>query len=298
MLRLFHRPGEKLLVHRFPRDIPPGDAISVEIGGVEKSLLDVASPVIRPPLRRPSQERQKRFTLVEMEFGQMVIAHELRVNLTTSEVFLIGQIHSALVLEPQILTPYRTTLTTYYLRKGKKKVLHAYYQSAGHPFVNIDRVLEGYDRVYCVDTNTAINSSGQKVAVTTALAVKTKKLGDCALHIYSDYTIQVVAHDPPPGNPELHGIWSVLGHLVRDHPELLEGRLAIITDTEFGMVKAWHERTESFYDGHRLPDGVDIFYATADAGSEEFLPNQLMRVCDSLSAKKLRELIACGEFLQ
>ena len=58
------------------------------------------------------------------------------------------------------------------------------------------------------------------------------------------------------------------------------------------MVKAWNERTEPFYDGHRLPDGVDIFYATADAGSEEFMPNRLMRACDSLSAKKLREVIA------
>ena len=50
-------------------------------------------------------------------------------------------------------------------------------------------------------------------------------------------------------------------------------------------------RSEPFYDGHRLPDGVDIFYASADAGSEEFLPNQLMRTCDSLSTRKLREML-------
>ncbi len=291
MLRLFQRSEDKLFVHRFPRDLPPSEALSVEIGGVEKYQVDTAGPVIRPPILRPNQHRQKRFTLVEMEFGQKVIAHELRVNFTTSEVLLIGQIHSTLILEPQVLIPCRSTLTTYYARKGKKKVLHAYFQSSGHPFINIDRVLEGYDRVYCIDTNTAINRSGQKVAVTTALAAKARRVGESAVHIGSDYTIQVVARDPPPGNPELHGIWSVLGFLVRDHPGLVEGRLAIITDTELGMVKAWHERTEPFYGGHRLPYGVDIFYATADAGSEEFMPNQLMRVCDSLSARKLREVI-------
>jgi hypothetical protein len=83
----------------------------------------------------------------------------------------------------------------------------------------------------------------------------------------------------------------VLGFVVKNHPELLDGRLAIITDTEFGMIKPWHERTAPFYDGHKLPEGVDIFYATADAGGEEFLPNRLMRLCDSLSARKLREVL-------
>lgn len=292
MLSLLHRPGDRILVQRFPQDIKPGESLSVEIGGVEKELLDAAGLVLRPPKRQENQVRQKRFTLVEMDFGQKVIVHELQVNFTTSEVYLIGQIHSALVLAPQLLTPSRSTLTTYYPRKGKKKVLHAYFQGAGHPFLNIDRVLESYDRVYCMDTNTATNRNGETVAVTTALAAKSKRIGDIAVHVESDHTIQVVAHAPPPGNPELHGIWLVLESLYKDHPELLEGRIAIITDTELGKIKAWNERTEPFYAGHKLPDGVDIFYATADAGSEEFMPNLLIRTCDSLSTQKLREVIA------
>lgn len=282
---------DKLFVHRFPPDIPPGEEVSVEIGGVNSELLDTNGPVIRPPNRQPNQKRQERCTLLEMEFGQKITPHELQVNLTTSEVFLIGQIYSPLVLTPQILIPRRWALTTYYARTGKRKMLHAYFQNAGHPFIKIEQVLEAYDRVICVDTNTAINRIGQKVAVTTALVAKADRLGEIAVRIGADHTIQVVAHDPPPGNPELHGIWSVLGFLVREHPKLVEGKIAIITDTEYGKVRAWHERTEPFYDGHRLPNGVDIFYATADAGSEEFLPNLLMRACDSLSAKMLREVI-------
>lgn len=291
MLTLIHKPGDKLFVHRFPREMPPGEVISVKIGGVESQLLDATGLVIRPQRRQPNQKRQERFTLLEMEFGQKVIAQALQVNFATAEVFLTGQIYSALILTPQILIPRRSTLSTYYARKGKKKLLHAYFQSDGHPFIKIDRVLENYDQVLCVDTNSAINPKGQRVAVTTALVAKSRRLGEIAIHTGADHTIQVVAHDPPPGNPELHGIWSVLGFLVKDHPKLVAGRIAIITDTEFGMVKTWNDRTESFYDGHKLPDGVDIFYATADAGSEEFMPNLLMRTCDSLSAKKLREVI-------
>ncbi len=269
-------------------------SVSVELGGTNSQLLDIHGFSVKSIRAQPNQKRQVRFTRLEMDFEQLVVAHELHVNLTTAEVFLIGRVHSPLVLSPQMLVPSRSRLSTYYKRKDKEKLINAYFQGAGHPSLSIERVLGSYDRVFCVDTNTSVTGSGRRVSVTTALTVTSKKLTELMAHVTSDFEIQVVAHDPPLGNPELHGIWSMLGFLVKNHPKLLEGRLAIITDTEFGKLKAWQDRTEPFYDGHRLPDGVDIFYATADAGSEEFMPNKLMRACDSLSSAKLREILAQG----
>ena len=266
----------------------------MELSGTNSQLFDIDGFAIKATRAQPNQRRQERFTRLEMEFEQQVIAQELRVNLTTAEVFLIGQIHSPLVLSPQVLVPSRSTLSTYYKRKGKDKLIYAYFQGAGYPTLSIEQVLGSYDRVFCVDTNTGFTRGGQKVSVTTAIASISKQLTEMTAHITSDFEVQVVVHDPPPGNPELHGIWSMLEFLVKNHPALLEGRLAIITDTEFGMVKAWQDRTEPFYNGHCLPDGVDIFYATADAGSEEFMPNRLMRACDSLSSTKLRKLLSNG----
>lgn len=291
LLRPIHNPKDRVFVQKFPHDIKAGTELSVEIGNVEAELLNASGAVIQPPKRQANQTRQQRFTLLNMEFGQRIVAHELHVNLTTTEVFLVGQIYSPLILSPQILVPLRSTLTTYYARKGKKKVLHAYFQESGHPYIRIDRVLEKYDRVLCVDTNNAIKPNGQKVAVTTALVAKSTRLAEVAMHTGADHIVQFVALDPPPGNPELHGIWTILGHLVEKYPELVASRIAIITDTEFGMVKAWNDRSQPFYDGHMLPADVDIFYATADTGSEEFVPNMLMRACDSLSTQKLREVL-------
>ena len=131
--------------------------------------------------------------------------------------------------------------------------------------------------------------------MTTAITVISKRIGDSALHVSSDNTIELAATDIPAGNLEVQGIWLMLAHLWKNHPHLLQGKLAIITDTELGKVRAWNDRTEPFYDGHRLPEGVDIFYASADVGSEEFLTNKLMKTCDSLSTRKLRELGASGE---
>ena len=76
MLRL-QGPRDKLFVHRFPPDIPPGEEVRVEIGGVNSELLDTNGPVIRPPKRQPNQKRQKRFTLLEMEFGQEIVVVKL-----------------------------------------------------------------------------------------------------------------------------------------------------------------------------------------------------------------------------
>lgn len=290
MLRLEPTPGHRNFVHRFPPDMPPGEVLSVTISNVKKGMLDSDSLIIKP-LKQPRQQRQARSTLVEMEFGQRVIVQELRVDLTTAEISVVGRLHSTVFLYPQLLVPRRSTLTTYYERKGKQKILHAYFQGPGHAFINIDRVFELYDRVYCVDTNTAVVRNGSRVSVTTAISVTSKNIGNSAIHISSDTTIELVATDPPPGNPEVHGIWMMLSHMWKNHPQLLQGRLAIITDTELGKVKAWNERAEPFYDGYRLPDGVDIFYASADVGSEEFLPNQLIRTCDSFSTRKLREML-------
>lgn len=290
MLRLEPTLGHRTFVHKFPSNMPPGEALSVTIGDIKKGLLDSNSLIIKPH-KQPKQKRQARSTLVEMEFGQRVIVQELRVDLTTAEISVVGHLHSTVFLYPQLLVPQRSNLTTYYERKGKKKILHAYFQGPGHAFANIDRVFELYDRVYCVDTNTEVARNGSLIAVTTAITVTSKKIGDSAIHISSDNTIELVATDPPPGNPEVHGIWMMLAHTWKNHPQLLQGKLAIITDTELGKIKAWNERVEPFHDGHMLPDGVDIFYASADAGSEEFLPNQLMRTCDSLSTRKLREML-------
>lgn len=281
--------NQEVFTHRFPSDMRPGKVLSVNVGGVKKGLLDTSSPIAKP-FKRPKQERESRSTLVEMEFEQSVIVQELRINFGTGEISVVGRLDSVLFLNSQSLVPSKTTLTTYFEGKRRKKVLHSYFQGSGQPFLSIDRVFGLYDRVYCVDTNTATGRDGSKVAVTTAITVTSEQVGDVGVHISSDHTIELVAIDPPAGNPELHGIWMLLARLWENHPHLLQGRLAIITDTELGKIKAWNERIEPFYDGHMLPGGIDIFYASADVGSEEFLPNRLMKACDSLSTQKLQQM--------
>ena len=71
MITLKPTPGRNNFVHRFPLDVPPGEVISVTIGGLKKGLLDSNSLIVRP-FKLPKQQRQERSTLVEMEFGQKI----------------------------------------------------------------------------------------------------------------------------------------------------------------------------------------------------------------------------------
>lgn len=280
---------QKCFVHKFPSDMPPGKLLCVTIGGVKKGLFDSGGSILKP-FKKPKNERKVRSTLIEMEFDQKIIAQEVRVNLATAEISVFGRLDSNIFLYPQLLAPHKSTLTTYFDRKNGKKILHAYFCGPGQAFITIDRVLAKYDRVYCVDTNSAIGRNDSRISVTTAISMVPNRVGDHVVRADSGNTIELVAIDPPPGNPEVRGIWMMLAHLWKVHPHLLQGRLAIITDTELGKVKAWNDRTEPFFEGFPLPEGVDIFYASADAGSEEFLPNRLMRLCDALSTQKLRQM--------
>lgn len=286
------RSQDWVVVQRFPKDIRPMKMVSVELADVKQYLLNVDGLALRKG-KSMKEKRQTRYSLLEMEFTQSVLAREVRLNMSTSEVLLIGQIDSPLILTAQVLTPSNSNLTTYFKREGgKKKVLNAFYYGARNPHINIDRALESYDRILCVDTNTGIGWQGQRIAVTTAIAAKLERIGRVAAQLKSDFTVQVVDKDPPPGNAEIHGIANVISHLNHNVPNSLDGRVAIITDTEFSQIKAWSRRTQPFYNGQNLPDDVDIFYATADSGSDEFMVNKMMRACDVESSKKLRKVLA------
>lgn len=284
-----HSSGQQLFVQQFPLNAPPGKVIKLTLDGVQSSLLDTSGSMIKP-FKKPKQQREPRSITVEIEFEEAIVAQEVKVDFSTGEIFVVGKVNSAIFLYPQILMPSRSTITTAYDKKKGKKLINFYFQGPGHAFFGIDRIFKFYDRVYCIDTNTRVSAAGVTIAVTTAITVTSENIGDKGIHITSDHTIQLISNDPPSGNPELHGIWMLLARVWQNHPHLLEGRLAIITDTELGKIRGWNERVEPFYDGNMLPRGVDIFYASADVGSEEYLPNRLMKACDSLSTKKLEEI--------
>lgn len=281
---------DEVVIERFPPEMPAAQVVEITINDVKKTMLNAEGLVLLTPQCQPSQKRQERFSRLEIDFGKKVKLREMHINISTSLITCIGQLDSPLVLNNIPLFDTRSTLTTYYKRKNKNKILHAYFYLEGSHFLGIDKILSEYDQIFCFDTNCATTPDNKKIAVTTAIIAKPQSIAQSALFLGETTEYQSVAYDPP-GNPEIYGIWMCFCHIYKEQPALLGNKIALITDTEYGLIKDWQTRSSPFFNGMNLPEGIDIFYATSDAGGDEFMPNRLIKKCDQLSANKIRELL-------
>ncbi len=290
--RMLEGGNDQILLHRFPSDMQPAQIVELTISGVISKLLNAEGLALTLPKKQKNNVKIERFSTIKIDFGQKFKIQSLHANLTTSEITCIGQPNSPIIIRSTPPSSAKATLITYYKKEnGKNKILHAYFNIPGRHYLQIEKALSIYDQIFCIDTNSKTTKDGRVVSVTTAIIGSPKTLADSALWIGETVEYQAVAYDPP-GNPEIYGIWMCFCHIYKDRPDLLKDKIALITDTEYDKISSWQNRTEAFFEGHKLPDGIDIFYATSDAGIEEFLPNKLIKMCDKMNDQKIREFLS------
>lgn len=168
-------------------------------------------------------------------------------------------------------------------------MLNAIYRGAGEVNADIDSIFRQYEKVIAIDTNRGRNSRGEEIAIATAICMKIEGSVGKAASLQGETSIQFQINSPV-GNPEIIGIWHFLKLMQMRDPDFFAKPTALITDTEYALVKDWQARVAPLYGDYMLPDGLDVVYATADAGSDEFIPNRLIKACDNLSTQRLREL--------
>lgn len=289
--RMLEGGNDQLLLHSFPSDMQPAQIVEFTLSGVISQLFNAEGLALTPPKKQKNNVKTERFSTITIDFGEKFKIHSLHANFTTSEITCIGQPNSPIIIRSTPLSSARATLKTYYKKaNGKNKILHAYFNIPGRHYLQIEKALSTYDQIFCVDTNSKSTKDGRIVSVTTAIIGSPKTLAGSALWIGETVEYQAVTYDPP-GNPEIYGIWMCFCHIHKDRPDLLKDRIALITDTEYDKISLWQNRTAAFFDGQKLPEGIDIFYATSDAGIEEFLPNKLIKMCDKLNDQKMREIL-------
>jgi hypothetical protein len=286
-----YTPDGEYFTHDFPADIEPGDNFTITLGGVDKQLHNIDGLRVEPAPRPKNQSRTPRFTEVHFEYSTKVKPIRLFIKTDSSLVFIYGAIDSPIILQPSILVPERSTLTTFYPRTNKNKVLHAYHQGAGHPVFDIHLALENYSQFFTIDTNCWNVRGLGKVAATTAIQSTAKRVPGNASYVSSDFCYQDIAINPE-GNPELPAISLFLQELERSLPSWPpKGKIAIVTDTEYAILKAINERKAPLFNDEFLPEAFDLLYATADAGTDEWMVNRLIGQCDKLSKAQLQEFL-------
>lgn len=284
-------PAGRYWTHDFPKDIEAGSHLSLTLSDIDKQLIQFVGDEVGPKRAPKDRNRIPRSTLIELDYSNKIKALRLFLNMDASIAFVFGTIASPLVLAPTVLVPRETTLTTYYPSKRGKKILHSYYQGPGHPVLDIHLALTQYTEFFSIDTNSWPVAGIGVVSATAAIRSNTRIVSENACYTSSDMVYRDL-NIKADGNPELYALWKFLTHLEELRPENASGKIGIITDTEYSLLKAINQRKYPIYRDYFMPPQFDLLYATADAGPQEFMSNSLIRKCDSLATEYLNEFLA------
>lgn len=283
-------PTGKYLIHTFPADMAVAEIIQLTLNDVQKKLINFSNNNLKPDRHPKQSDRIVRHTEIKLRFPQKIKAIKLFLNMNSRIVFVFGKRDTAIMIRPEILKPAETHIITYYKKKDKKKVINACFFGSGHPVTDMHLAMANCEVVMTVDTNSRDVPGVGKVAATTAIEAYIREVTKDAYHVQSGPMRQKIMIDPP-GNPEIFGIGTMMFHFFEANPNLKDKRIGIITDTELDLLKGINQRTVPFFQTMLLPENTDLFYATSDSGSAEFIANRLMRMCDNASTEYLNKYL-------
>jgi hypothetical protein len=146
--------------------------------------------------------------------------------------------------------------------------------------------LAHYDSILVIDTNTKI-VNGEKVSAVCFISCRFTPEGD-KVRIGCEGKLNIYEFHNVPGNPEMLAILKVARDISRSARPRKRLKIAFVTDSEMQTHDEINARRRPIYDGHYLPRGFSLHYASADTGQEAV--GRLMRFCDRQSSKYLQYL--------
>jgi hypothetical protein len=147
--------------------------------------------------------------------------------------------------------------------------------------------LSRLESFFAIDTNTRVV---QGVRISVAFFIQCKLVFEnsgfrCVVYEKQAHAFEF--HDVQ-GNPELLAI-LFLSSMNQDRcADGQSARIGIITDSDLKNHAAYASQEIPIYDGHHLPVGFCLFYASSDTGRE--ITNLLLKVCDRHSSLVLEKL--------
>ena len=194
----------------------------------------------------------------------------------------------ALLNNGQVLNPKIATVEQSYDRKKGKKVLNRVVTKPTHLFANPNRVLEQYGTIYAVDTNTrVINSISTSVTgVVGGENSKTIIPGHTSI-IFRPITCFEFRN--VSCKAENLGWREVIKAIVRDPTYSNRTRIALIVDSDLGMIDSYNRGEVGIIDDFIIPENFSLIYASADSGNEN-IANKMLKLADNISSVILNGL--------
>lgn len=223
--------------------------------------------------KKIAQKKPRSYT-VTLDMGQPVQANGFYYDPRTSQLLLLN--------DGEVVSPQSALVEQSYARATKSnKVLNAAPTDPSLLFANPNRILEQFDEIYAVDTNT---KALQSCAVSIAGIVGSEQPRLIAPS-YSSIRYRPILcmefHDVN-GKPE-NLAWMEVILAIRRSPDYSnKKRYAIVVDSDLGAIPGYNKREAPIYADFLLPKEFVLLYASADSGSEN-VTNVMLKLADKIS---------------
>lgn len=176
-----------------------------------------------------------------------------------------------------------------YDRQKKKKVINKLDLDPNWIAVNPDASLRKFDLIYAIDTNTKA-ANGKVISVATVVL--------CKLDLATDGNI-TVQYGPLyslefwniQDHPENVAWMKVIRFITQDQAYNTNQKIAIIVDSDLGNLPAYNTKSLPIYSDFYLPTNFELIYASAEVGTEEFLVNHLIALCENMAKSLLAKIL-------
>ncbi len=190
------------------------------------------------------------------------------------------------------IIPLAASTEESYERATKPKTLYRFPRSTLRGGTNPNVLLEKYDHIFAIDTNTHTAPNGTTSAVAVVgceLAQLEGRLG------VQPYVVGTWRNEGSPA-PE-KSAWRMFIELLMSHPKVeARHRIALIVDHDLENLDSYNRRALPLYEDFMLPENVDLIYAAADAGTD-FVGARLMRMADREASAELARILSVNSRL-
>lgn len=264
-----------------------GTYISFDINDVRSTIssLDNATFGIE---KKKNSKKETRHTQINVTFRQPMYFTRACLTMDGRSIQIYGRPDSILDLPNSLLSPSEVEVLTFYQGKEKRRVINAFYFEESSPPATVHRLLERYNHLFAIDTNTVKFKGIGTISFTTVYKGLLKDLGGA----YGQSSGETVFQDfrqNVPDNPEVSAWRALILRIQESNPKLF-GRIGIIVDSELGKIKDINFRRIPLIDDFYLPPNFELIFASDKSGKEEYFSNKLIAACEANSKRMLQEI--------
>jgi hypothetical protein len=257
----------------------------ITISGQSGTSLLLDAGQIAPRRQHRHVARLPRETWVDMVFPRPMILDSFKAGLA-GEVLILDQFGVA-------VHPAKSTVSVVHRRpNGKDKVMVRYFLGTELPLVDMTRFLERFSVLYAVDTNTITTGNRRRHVSGVVRARLLRRLGkDLVSHVESVGTFEFQSE---ANDPEERGWSAALAHIAHGEKIPDDAHIGLVVDSHLGRLEKINNGEEPYFEDKLLPAHTELIFASDSAGSEEYLPCQLIRLADNLARQRLQEIVRNG----